>query len=112
MKPLETAGFHHITMVSKSASRTLAFYGELLGFDLVKKTVNFDDPSAYLLYFGREGGRPGTVLTFFEWAHARPGHWGVGGVHHLAMGVASSEAQLKWKRRLVDAGVAVNGPID
>ena len=112
MKPLETAGFHHITMVSKSASRTLAFYGELLGFDLVKKTVNFDDPSAYHLYFGREGGRPGTVLTFFEWAHARPGHWGVGGVHHLAMGVASSEAQLKWKRRLVDAGVAVNGPID
>src|SRR5688572_29117338 len=112
MKPLETAGFHHITMVSTSAPRTLAFYGELLGFDLVKKTVNFDDPSAYNLYFGREGGRPGTILTFFEWAHAQTGHWGVGGVHHLAMGVATSEAQLKWKRRLVDAGVSVNGPID
>ncbi len=112
MKPLLTQGFHHITMVSTNAPRTLAFYGGLLGFDLVKKTVNFDDPGAYHLYFGRDGGRPGTILTFFEWAHARRGHWGVGGVHHLALGVASPEAQLKWKRRLTDAGVAVSGPID
>lgn len=112
MKPLATQGFHHITMVSTSAPRTLAFYGGLLGFDLVKKTVNFDDPGAYHLYFGRRGGRPGTILTFFEWAQARRGHWGVGGIHHLALGVATPEAQLKWKRRLTDAGVTVSGPID
>ena len=112
MTPLQTLGFHHITMVSTDAPRTLAFYGDLLGLDLVKKTVNFDDPGAYHLYFGRDGGRPGTILTFFEWAHARRGHWGVGGVHHLALGVATPEAQLKWKRRLTDAGVRVSGPID
>lgn len=112
MTPLETPGFHHITMVSTDAPRTLAFYGDLLGLDLVKKTVNFDDPGAYHLYFGRDGGRPGTILTFFEWAHARRGHWGVGGIHHLALGVATPEAQLKWKRRLTDAGVRVSGPID
>jgi glyoxalase family protein len=112
MRPLETQGFHHITMVATSAPRTLAFYGGLLGFDLVKKTVNFDDPGAYHLYFGRAGGRPGTILTFFEWAHARRGHFGVGGIHHLALGVATPEAQLKWKRRLTDAGVPVSGPID
>ena len=112
MKTLTTRGFHHITMVSTSAPRTLAFYGDLLGLDLVKKTVNFDDPGAYHLYFGRDGGRPGTILTFFEWAHARRGHWGVGGVHHLALGVATPEAQLKWKRRLTDAGLSVSGPID
>jgi glyoxalase family protein len=112
MTPLTTRGFHHITMVSRDAARTLAFYGGLLGLDLVKRTVNFDDPGAYHLYFGSEGGQPGTILTFFEWAHARPGHAGVGGVHHLALGVATPEAQLKWKRRLVDAGVKVSGPID
>jgi len=112
MKPLRTAGFHHITMVANSAPRTLAFYGGLLGFDLVKQTVNFDDPGAYHLYFGRAGGRPGTILTFFEWAQARRGHWGVGGIHHLALGVSTPEAQLKWKRRLTDAGVSVSGPID
>ena len=57
---LKTAGFHHITMVSKDARRTLDFYGNLLGLGLVKKTVNFDDPGAYHLYFGDDGGRPGT----------------------------------------------------
>lgn len=112
MNNLTTRGFHHITMVATHAPRTLAFYGDLLGLDLVKKTVNFDDPGAYHLYFGRDGGRPGTILTFFEWAHARRGHWGVGGVHHLALGVSTTEGLLKWKRRLTDAGVQVSGPID
>lgn len=108
----QTDGFHHITMVSNDAPRTLDFYGDLLGLRLVKKTVNFDDPSAYHLYFGNDGGRPGTILTFFEWKNAARGHWGVGGVHHLALGVADAEAQLKWKRRLTDAGVKVTGPLD
>lgn len=112
MPLLNTNGFHHITMVSRDAQRTLAFYSGLLDLGLVKKTVNFDDPGAYHLYFGTDGGRPGTILTFFEWPGAGRGHWGVGGVHHLALGVATPEAQLKWKRRLTDAGVPVNGPID
>ena len=109
---LRTRGFHHVTMVSNDAPRTLAFYGGLLGLGLVKKTVNFDDPSAYHLYFGDETGSPGTILTFFEWRNARRGAWGVGGVHHVALGVSTPEAQLKWKRRLEDAGVPVNGPLD
>lgn len=105
-------GFHHITMVSTDAVRTLRFYRDLLGLGLVKQTVNFDDPGAYHLYFGRGAGEPGTLLTFFEWPKARRGHWGVGGVHHLALGVETPEAQLKWKRRLIDAGVRVSGPLD
>jgi glyoxalase family protein len=109
---LSTPGFHHVTMVSTDAVRTLAFYRDLLGMDLVKQTVNFDDPGAYHLYFGRSPGRPGTLLTFFEWPGSRRGHWGVGGVHHVALGVETAEAQLKWKRRLSDAGVSVSGPID
>ncbi len=107
-----TMGFHHITMVSADARRTLGFYRDLLGVGLVKRTVNFDDPSAYHLYFGDRRGTPGTLLTFFEWPHVPRGRWGVGGIHHLALGVASPEAQLKWKRRLVDAGVPVSGPYD
>ncbi len=112
MPPLSTRGFHHITMVSTDASRTLAFYGGLLGLGLVKKTVNFDDPGAYHLYFSSEDGAPGTILTFFEWPHSPRGHWGVGGVHHLALGTADAETQLMWKRRLTDAGVRVTGPLD
>lgn len=112
MASLETRGFHHITMVSRDARRTLAFYRDLLGVGLVKRTVNFDDPTAHHLYFGDATGSPGTILTFFEWPHVGRGRWGVGGVHHLALGVETPEAQLKWKRRLEDAGVTVTGPYD
>ncbi len=107
-----TQGFHHVTMVAKDARRTLAFYRDLLGFPLVKRTVNFDVPSTYHLYFGTEGGAPGTILTFFEWPEARRGAWGVGGVHHVALAVSDEEQQLKWKRRLTDAGFPVTGPYD
>jgi len=99
-------------MVSRDAARTRSFYSDLLGLGLVKKTVNFDDPGAYHLYFGDAAGTPGSIVTFFEWKDAPKGRWGVGGVHHLALGVDSPEAQLKWKRRLMDAGVAVDGPLD
>ncbi len=112
MSTLRTLGFHHITMVSRDARRTIDFYGRLLGLGLVKRTVNFDDPSAYHLYFGDETGRPGSILTFFEWRDAGQGRWGAGGVHHLALTVSTPEAQLKWKRRLTDAGVPVTGPLD
>jgi glyoxalase family protein len=110
MAKLITQGFHHITMVSGDARRTLSFYRDALGLGMVKQTVNFDDPGAYHLYFGDITGAPGTILTFFEWPNARRGRWGVGGIHHLALGVATPEAQLKWKRWLTDRGVRVSGP--
>jgi glyoxalase family protein len=112
MRELKTLGFHHITMVSRDAQRTLDFYAGVLGLPLVKKTVNFDDPSAYHLYFADDRGSPGTILTFFEWSRVPRGRWGVGGVHHLALGTATPEDLLRWKRRLADLGVPVSGPYD
>jgi glyoxalase family protein len=112
MEPLTTQGLHHVTMVSANAQRTLDFYRDLLGLGLVKRTVNFDDPGSYHLYFGDPLGTPGTLLTFFEWPRAPRGGWGVGGVHHVAMGVATEDGLLRWKRRLTDAGVPVSGPFD
>jgi glyoxalase family protein len=112
MSPKITKGFHHITMVSTNAPRTLAFYRDLLGLPLVKQTVNFDDPAAYHLYFGQGGGTPGTILTFFEWPDSPSGSGGIGGIHHLALSVSTPEAQLMWKRRLSDAGIRVSGPYD
>jgi glyoxalase family protein len=51
-------------------------------------------------------------LTFFEWPHAGRGNWGVGGIHHVALGVKDAAEQLKWKRWLNDHGVAVTGPYE
>lgn len=105
-------GFHHITLVAGNAERTARFYVNTLGLGFAKKTVNFDRPDTYHLYFGDRTGTPGTLVTFFEWPDAPRGRIGVGTTHHFAMTAEGEEALLKWKRRLVDAGVSVNGPYD
>ena len=105
-------GIHHITIVCANARRAIEFYTNVLGMRLVKKTVNFEDPTSYHLYFGNNHAAPGSLITFFEWPGAEPGHWGIGGTHHYAMQVADYEGLLKWKRRLNDLGLAVDGPLD
>jgi glyoxalase family protein len=105
-------GLHHLTAVCADAARTARFYTSVLGLRLVKRTVNFDDPGSYHLYLGDTTGTPGTLVTFFEWAHLPKGKWGIGATHHLALAVETPEAQLKWKRRLTDLGVHVTGPYD
>lgn len=105
-------GLHHITLVCADAQRTIDFYTGVLGLRLVKLTVNFDDPSSYHLYFGDEVGSPGSAVTFFEWQGAPRGNWGIGGTHHFALRVPSYDALLKWKRRLTDLGMKVEGPLD
>ncbi|MDX1993479.1 MAG: VOC family protein [bacterium] len=105
-------GLHHITLVSSDAQRTADFYTRVLGQRLIKKTVNFDAPDTYHLYFGDETGSPGSAITFFEWPDAPKGHTGIGGTHHLALRVKDYDGLLKWKRRLTDLGLNVDGPFD
>lgn len=105
-------GLHHITLASANAQRTIDFYTGALGLRLVKKTVNFDDPGSYHLYFGDEIGRPGSAVTFFEWPHAPKGRPGIGGTHHFALTVSDYDNLLRWKRRLTDLELAVKGPYD
>jgi glyoxalase family protein len=104
------SGIHHITMVAHDAQRTVDFYTSTLGLRLVKQTVNFDDPSAYHLYFGDDAASPGTLLTFFEWKDLPPGRTGIGGTHHLALETRDRETLLQWKRWLTDRGLRVSGP--
>ncbi len=104
-------GLHHITLVTGDAQRCVDFYTRTLGLRLVKQTVNFDDPGAYHLYFGDRIGSPGSAITFFEWRVPR-GRPGIGGTHHFALAVADSDGLLKWKRRLTDLGMHVDGPYD
>jgi glyoxalase family protein len=106
------SGIHHLTAVCANAKRTVGFYTGLLGFRLVKKTVNYDNPGSYHLYFGDADGSPGTLITFFEWRKVAKGAWGIGTTHHLAFCVETAEAQLMWKRWLIDQGVGVSGPYD
>jgi glyoxalase family protein len=76
----QTSGIHHVTAFVKHAQATVDFYSGVLGLRLVKKTINFDAPEVYHLYFGDESGSPGTIITFFPWATSRQGRIGGGQV--------------------------------
>src|SRR5918994_4193332 len=108
---LELNGIHHITAITSDAQANLDFYVGVLGLRFVKKTVNFDAPDVYHLYYGDRAGEPGSLLTFFEFpgaARGRPGH---GMIHRLVWRVASEASLDHWTGRLESAGVAVErGP--
>lgn len=99
-------GIHHVTAIASDPQRTLDFYTELLGLRLVKRTVNFDDPGTYHLYFGDEIGTPGTILTFFPWVFVHRGRPGVGMVTTTSFSVPETSLGY-WEDRLLKAGVPV-----
>ena len=102
-------GIHHVTAIATDPQRNLDFYEGLLGLRLVKKTVNFDDPGTYHFYFGDDLGRPGTILTFFPWPHARRGSRGSGQV--VVTSFAIPEGSLPyWQKRLEDHHVLSEDP--
>ncbi|HBX46653.1 ring-cleaving dioxygenase [Limibacterium fermenti] len=99
-------GLHHITAISDNAKRNLHFYTHVLGLRLVKKTVNFDDPTTYHFYFGDEQGTPGTIITFFPWEGIGRGKNGAGMATHTAYSIPKSSFTF-WKERLEQQGLPV-----
>lgn len=71
-------GLHHITALASDAQKNLDFYAGILGLRLVKKTINFDAPEVYHLYYGNEKGSPGTIMTFFPYPGIPKGRKGNG----------------------------------
>jgi glyoxalase family protein len=101
-------GIHHITCITADAPGNVDFYARVLGLRLVKKTVNFDAPDVYHLYYGDERGSPGSILTFFEFPDAALGRAGTGMIHRLRWRVASTDALSFWSARLAAEGVEVS----
>ncbi len=96
---MKISGLHHVTAIASDPQRNLDFYAGVLGLRLVKRTVNFDDPGTYHFYFADARGTPGTVLTFFPWPGARPGHRGTGEVEATAFAIAPASLAF-WRERL------------
>jgi catechol 2,3-dioxygenase-like lactoylglutathione lyase family enzyme len=109
---MKVKGIHHITAICRDMERTTNFYTDVLGMTLVKQTVNFDDPDTKHFYFADEEGRPGTVLTFFEYPGAAPGQVGAGSTHHIALMVEDEAEQDDFQAHLEEHGVRVSGPYD
>lgn len=106
---MQLEGIHHVTAVSGNASRNVAFYTQVLGMRLTKKTVNQDDVSAYHLFYGDELGRPGTDLTFFEWPDIGSNRPGAGSISTIALGVTGQDALDWWVERFDDFNVSHDG---
>ncbi|MGQ0678522.1 MAG: VOC family protein [Actinomycetota bacterium] len=98
-------GIHHITAITGDSPGNVDFYVRVMGLRMVKKTVNFDAPNIYHLYYADEAGRPGSVLTFFEYPGARPGRHGAGMIHTIRWGVGSATSLDFWERRLNGMGI-------
>ncbi len=97
-------GIHHITAIVGHPQENVDFYAGILGLRLVKKTVNFDDPATYHLYFGNDGGKPGTIITFFPWANAQQGEIGDGQVGVTAYAIPEGSLAF-WKQRMAKFNV-------
>ena len=106
-----TSGIHHVTAISGEPQRNVDFYVGLLGLRLVKKTVNFDDPGTYHLYYGDGAGSPGSIMTFFPWAGAPNGRVGAGQLTVTSFSFPASSLGY-WTERLVEGGVRFEKPED
>lgn len=94
-------GIHHVTAISGDPQVNVEFYLEFLGLRLVKRTINFDDPDSYHLYYGDERGSPGTLLTFFPWPDGPRGARGPGRIVATSFVVPENSLEF-WEERLAE----------
>lgn len=102
-------GLHHITALTADAQKNCDFYAGVLGLRLIKKTINFDAPDVYHLYYGNERGEPGTILTFFPFPGMPRGRKGKGQLTVTAFS-APADALDYWMKRLAKFHVKQNAP--
>ncbi len=97
---MQLTGLHHVSSLTAHAPENVAFYTDVLGLRLVKKTVNQDDPSSYHLFYGDELGNPGTEVTFFDIPHAAQNRPGASSISRIGLRVPDREALDYWVQRL------------
>ena len=95
-------GLHHVTAIAGDPQANVDFYTGLLGLRLIKKTVNFDDPKTYHLYYGDGVGSPGTIMTFFPWPGVRRGVVGTGQTSATAFAVPEQSLDF-WRQYLEES---------
>ncbi|MBV2359028.1 VOC family protein [Thalassococcus sp. CAU 1522] len=98
-------GLHHVTSLASGAQANNDFFTKVLGLRRVKKTVNFDAPDVYHLYYGDAAGTPGTVMTYFPFPGAKRGRSGTGEVSTTAFSVPAGALEY-WQDRLAEHNVA------
>jgi len=104
-------GIHHITAITGNSQKNLEFYAGILGLRLVKKTVNFDAPEIYHLYYGNETGSPGSILSFFPYEGLAHGRQGRSMLNTTAFSVPLSAVEF-WRKRLSRFDIDFKEPVE
>ncbi|MER1987061.1 MAG: ring-cleaving dioxygenase [Solibacillus sp.] len=99
------SGHHHISMITKNATKNNHFYKKVLGLRRVKLTVNQDSPSMYHLFFGDKTGSPGTELSFFEIPMVGRKQRGTNAITRIGLVVPTIESLEFWRQRFISFGV-------
>jgi glyoxalase family protein len=102
--PVNVPGIHHVTCITGDVQKNVDFYVGVLGMRFIKKTVNFDVPDTYHIYFGDYLGTPGSAMTFFGWPHLPWRPAGSGQVTVVSFAVPSGSMDF-WSKRLSGLGV-------
>jgi glyoxalase family protein len=118
--PTGVAGLHHVALIAHDLERSADFYGRILGLTELghgpAPAARMDRPGqlgeAQARWFGDRSGRPGSLIAVVERPGEPQGRPGIGGSHHFALAVSDREVLLRWKRRFLDEGYAVNGILD
>jgi len=97
-------GIHHLTAIAGDPQENYAFYTQVMGLRLVKKSVNQDAPDTYHLFFADGAGTPGTDLTFFPWPDMHAARRGVGQVVEVPFAIPAGSLGY-WQERLIDYNV-------
>ncbi|WP_052809486.1 ring-cleaving dioxygenase [Streptomonospora alba] len=105
------AGIHHVTAIASDPQANADFYLKALGMRLVKKTVNFDAPDTYHLYYGDRAGNPGTIMTFFPWPNAPKGRLGAGQATTTSFAVPEGSLGW-WQEHLASLGLETSRPVE
>ncbi len=93
-------GLHSVTMVVRSLEGTLDLMTSVLGYHVISE-------DGRRTRVGVHGGGPGKAIDIVVDPAASHGVNGLGTVHHVAMGVATAEAQLELRQELLDYGCRV-----
>ncbi len=108
MQPLIN-GLHHITALASSPQLNYDFYVKFLGLRFIKKTINFDAPNVYHLYYGNESGTPGTIMTFFPYGNISKGRKSGGQMTYTAFSIPVNSLSF-WIDRLTQFQIPFDGP--
>lgn len=102
-------GLHHVTAIAGSVKNNIRFYTEVLGLRFVKKTINYDSPETWHLYYGDATGRPGSAITFFPFKGVPRGRSGNNSMSSVLFSIGENSIEF-WLNRFKTFQIDYRGP--